>query len=262
MIFRVASVVGSRRFGLAAASCVGGGVGYYLYSNGVNQNIALKNGDTLIDIISKNALTTNENVGHCISLVLPTMEALLRAGRLAVTAATMAIDYQMYFMTKKHPDSLLSKLYNDEEESERQKAECLIYQLQEELERAQAAYVKGSDDDDDNDDSTNKETINKDDAEQNNETKSNNAKQQMLHIANQLADAEDALDNSGNSCSVHERNASRLLELFRANAGVYIKVGQHLANLDLLLPTEYISRLSSLFDDAPVSSFENSKFLA
>jgi aarF domain-containing kinase len=39
--------------------------------------------------------------------------------------------------------------------------------------------------------------------------------------------------------------------------GVYIKVGQHLANLDLLLPTEYVSTLSSLFENAPVSSYED-----
>ena len=160
----------------------------------------------------------------------------------------MAVDYQMYFMTKKHPDGILSNLYSDEEECERQKAERLIYQLHEELEQAQAAYVAGSDGDDS--------------SEQQNETKSKNAKQHMLNIANQLADAEDALGKSGNSNSVHERNANRLLELFRANAGVYIKVGQHLANLDLLLPQEYLSRLSSLFDDAPVSAYEDGKFLS
>ena len=118
----------------------------------------------------------------------------------------------------------------------------------EELEQAQAAYVAGSDDDDS--------------SQQHNETKSKDAKQHMLNIANQLADAEDALDKSGNTNSVHDRNANRLLELFRRNAGVYIKVGQHLANLDLLLPKEYISRLSSLFDDAPVSSYEDGKFLS
>ena len=223
------------------ASCVGGGVGYHVYSNEGNQAV-------LLQLQSVSAV--NENL----SLVFPTMEALLRAGRLATTAATMAVDYQLYFMTKKHPDSFLSKMYSGEEECERQEAERLIYKLQEELDQAQAAYVEGSNDDD----SANKETINDDNtAEQNNETKSKNAKQHMLSIANQLADAEDFLDKSGNSSSVHERNANRLLQLFRANAGVYIKVGQHLANLDLLLPQEYLTRLSSLFDDAPVSSYED-----
>jgi hypothetical protein len=279
-MFRVASIVGSRRFGLAAASCLGGGVGYhYVYSNDDNQSALLRpriemnsfigtggakesfisvsnNGDTFIDLISE---SVGADIEQHLSLVFPTMEALLRAGRLSITAAIMAVDYQLYFLTKKHPDSLLSKLYNNEEECDRHKAEYLIHQLHEELEQAQAAYVRGSNNDDD---STNEETINSNAAEQNNETKSHNAKEHMLRIANQLADAEEALDKSGKPRSVHERNATRLLELFRANAGVYIKVGQHLANLDLLLPQEYISRLSSLFDDAPVSSYEDGKFLA
>ena len=56
---------------------------------------------------------------------------------------------------------------------------------------------------------------------------------------------------------MHARNARRLLELCRTNGGVYVKVGQHLANLDLLLPVEYVTTLSSLFDDAPVSSYED-----
>ena len=33
-----------------------------------------------------------------------------------------------------------------------------------------------------------------------------------------------------------------------SDGGVYIKVGQHLATLDYLVPTEYIESLSSLFD--------------
>ncbi len=233
--------MGSRRFGIALAGGVGGGIGYHVYGNEGSQT----------------ALLQLQSVEQHLSLVFPTMEALLRAGRLVKTAAIMAVDYQMYFMTKKHPDSLLNKFYSNEEESERQKAEQLVYQLQEELEQAQAAYVEGSNDDDSTDTDTNIE----DAVEQNNESRSKDMKQHMINVSNQLADAEDALDKSGNSNTVHERNASRLLELFRANAGVYIKVGQHLANLDLLLPQEYLSRLSSLFDDAPVSSYEDGKLL-
>ena len=143
----VASKVSSRRFRLAVASCVGGGVGYHVYSNEGNQTALLQ-------------LQSVRAVNEHLSLVFPTMEALLRAGRLATTAATMAVDYQLYFMTKKHPDSFLSKIYSDKEECERQKAESLIYKLQEELDQAQAAYVEGSNDDD----SANKETINDDNA--------------------------------------------------------------------------------------------------
>ena len=243
-MFALASKVSSRRLGFVVASCVGGGVGY-VYSKESNQN-------ALGQFQLPGAAL--DQIQH-LSLVFPTMEALLRAGRLAKTAFVMAIDYQMHFMTKKHPDTLLSKFYIGEEECERQRKESLIYHLQEELEKAQVAYVEGSNND--NDDASRKEVGNDNADEQNNQTKTNSAKQHMLRIANELADVEDDLEKSGHSSSVHERNASRLLQLFRANAGVYIKVGQHLANLDLLLPQEYISNLSSLFDDAPVSSYED-----
>lgn len=208
------------RFRLAAASCVGGGIGYQVYNH---QFYATTFDDD-----------SNVDIEQYFSLMLPTMEALMRASRLATTAATMAIDYQIHFMTKKHPDSLLSKLCRDEDEQRRQKAEYRIHQLQEDLEQAQAAYV----------------------ADSNNINAAKN-KDHMLSIANKLADAEEELEMNGNSSSVHKRNATRLLNLCRANAGVYIKVGQHLANLDLLLPQEYIQTLSSLFDDAPVSSYKD-----
>ena len=85
-------------------------------------------------------------------------------------------------------------------------------------------------------------------------------KEAMMEIANEIAIVQEELasivtENEGNE--IHKRNANRLLQLCRTNAGVYIKVGQHLANLDLLLPEEYIQTLSSLFDDAPVSSYDH-----
>eukprot|EP00658_Telonema_sp_P-2_P031870 TRINITY_DN23756_c0_g1_i1.p1 TRINITY_DN23756_c0_g1~~TRINITY_DN23756_c0_g1_i1.p1 ORF type:complete len:356 (+),score=81.14 TRINITY_DN23756_c0_g1_i1:2-1069(+) len=56
---------------------------------------------------------------------------------------------------------------------------------------------------------------------------------------------------------VHERNAMRLLRLCRANAGVYVKLGQHLSQLDYILPREYTRTLSAMLADAPQSSFED-----
>jgi hypothetical protein len=94
-------------------------------------------------------------------------------------------------------------------------------------------------------------------------------KEAMLSIAGDLADAREELssllsaagggDGDGGIIGggLHARNARRLLDLCRANGGVYVKVGQHLANLDLLLPAEYVDALSSLFDDAPVSSYDD-----
>ena len=54
---------------------------------------------------------------------------------------------------------------------------------------------------------------------------------------------------------VHERNAQRLLRLCRRNAGVYVKLGQHLSQLDYILPRPYTSTLSAMLDDAPCSTF-------
>ena len=56
---------------------------------------------------------------------------------------------------------------------------------------------------------------------------------------------------------VHERNAARMLQLCRANGGVYIKIGQHLAQMDYLLPRAYTSTLAAMLADAPSSSYQD-----
>lgn len=53
---------------------------------------------------------------------------------------------------------------------------------------------------------------------------------------------------------VHERAARRLLHLFQRNGGIYVKVGQHLAALEYILPSNYCQTLSILHNDAPPSS--------
>ncbi|VDD87253.1 unnamed protein product [Enterobius vermicularis] len=56
--------------------------------------------------------------------------------------------------------------------------------------------------------------------------------------------------------AAHKRSAVRLLELAKANGGVFIKVGQHLAASEYLLPEEYINELSILHSRAPESSLQ------
>eukprot|EP01041_Mallomonas_annulata_P001986 gene1986-3863_t len=56
---------------------------------------------------------------------------------------------------------------------------------------------------------------------------------------------------------IHARCAIRLRDLCARNRGVYIKLGQHLAQLDYLLPPEYISTLRSLLSSSPQSSYES-----
>jgi aarF domain-containing kinase len=54
----------------------------------------------------------------------------------------------------------------------------------------------------------------------------------------------------------HQIGAKKLLELCRANKGVYIKIGQHVGAMDYLLPTEYVQTMRILHKDAPKNTVE------
>lgn len=54
----------------------------------------------------------------------------------------------------------------------------------------------------------------------------------------------------------HARGAQRLLNLCFSNGGIYIKLGQHIAMLDHLLPDVYVKTMrNNLLDKCPVSSW-------
>lgn len=55
----------------------------------------------------------------------------------------------------------------------------------------------------------------------------------------------------------HQIGAEKLLELCKANKGVYIKVGQHVGALDYLLPNEYVTTMRILHKDAPKNDVED-----
>jgi len=55
---------------------------------------------------------------------------------------------------------------------------------------------------------------------------------------------------------LHKRNAERLRDMCARNGGLYIKLGQHIAMLDNLVPLEYQEVLSSLLSSTPQSSFD------
>lgn len=54
----------------------------------------------------------------------------------------------------------------------------------------------------------------------------------------------------------HQLGAEKLLKLCCTNKGVYIKVGQHIAALDYLLPKEYVNTMKILHSQAPTNSVE------
>ena len=83
-------------------------------------------------------------------------------------------------------------------------------------------------------------------------------KEAVRKAAMDLGEAEDKLADIGDNkrSMIHRKAANRMLELCRQNRGVYVKVGQHLAQLDYLTPPEFVDALSSLFDNAPISSYQ------
>lgn len=54
----------------------------------------------------------------------------------------------------------------------------------------------------------------------------------------------------------HLKCASLLRDLFCTNGGIYIKLGQHLAVLDYVIPEEYVETMQIMFDKAPTSPLE------
>ncbi|KAG2332407.1 hypothetical protein Bca52824_003587 [Brassica carinata] len=56
---------------------------------------------------------------------------------------------------------------------------------------------------------------------------------------------------------VHLRSAQKLQELCFKNGGIYIKLGQHIGQLDYLVPEEYVHTMrDSMLNKCPVSSYE------
>ncbi|CAI9287473.1 unnamed protein product [Lactuca saligna] len=56
---------------------------------------------------------------------------------------------------------------------------------------------------------------------------------------------------------VHTRSARRLKELCLNNGGIYIKLGQHISQLEYLVPQEYINTLrESMLNRCPTSSYD------
>ena len=181
------------------------------------------------------------------SLVVPTAEASVRALRLVSTAVQIVLDYQVAKMETKLPFASTQT----EEESEIKQLETKIEKLERKLEDAQIEYSVGTE--------ASKKVSRTLSPEEKKEFLKRQ-KQKMQDIAEELANAEHQLvlreELSTKSC-LNRKSAERLLNLCRENGGVYIKVGQHLANLDYLIPREYIEVLSSLFNDAPQSDIDS-----
>eukprot|EP01080_Neovahlkampfia_damariscottae_P002016 gene2016-1523_t len=58
---------------------------------------------------------------------------------------------------------------------------------------------------------------------------------------------------------IHTRSAERLLKLFLVNKGIFIKVGQHIAALNNIIPPEYTEVMKKCQDHAECDNFSNIK---
>jgi hypothetical protein len=171
------------------------------------------------------------------NLVLPTLEASIRALRLVSTAIRIIVDYEIQKLDYLSSWNFLSKPRHPE----RLKWEREIAKCRQNLEEAQIAYTSPKSDDEIHNSGLSREDYVR------------SLRNAVHQAAENLAKAEAELDLLGNDDSIHHTAANRLLNLCRKNGGVYIKIGQHLANLDYLIPSEYIKVLSSLYNDAPQS---------
>lgn len=171
------------------------------------------------------------------SVLIPTLEATLRAIRLIRTVGLIVVDFEL--------EKLKWLKEGGREEDALSRLEEEMSACEAELEAAQMDYASESEK---SIPITEKKAL---------KTKQKN---RMEIAAARLAAVEEALslmEGDSSKSKVHKKAANRLLDLCRENGGVYIKVGQHLANLDYLIPQEYIEVLSSLFDDAPESSYDD-----
>jgi len=53
------------------------------------------------------------------------------------------------------------------------------------------------------------------------------------------------------------RNAERLVDLLRANGGLYLKIGQAIAMQSAILPPEFQKMFAQMFDDAPQNEWKD-----
>jgi predicted unusual protein kinase regulating ubiquinone biosynthesis (AarF/ABC1/UbiB family) len=152
----------------------------------------------------------------------------------------MVMDYEV----AKYKPRMLESATKDGMELEALEAELEVQQK--ELEKAQIAYASRK--------------IDSGMSPEQRKTLKESLKREMKQAATELAVIESkiaATEGESSKSQLHRKAANRLLDLCRTNGGVYIKVGQHLANLDYLIPQEYTEVLSTLFDDTPRSTYDN-----
>lgn len=202
--------------------------------------------EKIIPIPSSFSIWRNKNDDG--PVLIPMIEALIRATRLIQTVTCMVLDYKLANYEKsvrKFQMNLcegLDSFWMSKKDSTERKRVCLedeVSNLKAELQQAQLEYTTAP-------------PISPASKKSQKELKE---AVQTAAVSLEKAEAK-LLEVGGSRSSLHYKAATRLLELCRKNKGVYIKVGQHLAQLDYLIPPEYIEVLSELFDSSPLSPYD------
>ena len=76
-------------------------------------------------------------------------------------------------------------------------------------------------------------------------------------IIEMLAEEISQLSSTSYLSNAHQRSAIKLRDMCVTNKGVYIKLGQHIAMQDFVVPNEYQVILSSLLSQNPVSDWNS-----
>jgi hypothetical protein len=151
------------------------------------------------------------------------MTGTYRACKLLTTVSVICLDYGYIILKKRNEEDEFDKLSNE------------IVRIRDEHEKISRLRWKCE--------GTPEELVYKAQAEA--------LYEQMGNLSEKCSAVESSFGES------HRRSALRLHELCEANGGVYIKLGQHISQLDYLFPKEFIGVLRKLLNDTPQSSYEN-----
>jgi len=214
-----------------------------------------------------------------VSQLKPLLEASTRAVKLVITVFLVISDYKLDEYKYKYEEHLQKALQligmksstNHSHENLKSLEKSLQLRSQK-LQDAQKDYAASDEKNNARSDKDNTNAANERARQEHKERQ----RKAVLEAARQLAQAEEALAQAQTEASnaaallstnsdtegeidntIHACAARRIRDLCRSNGGTYIKVGQHLANLDHLLPPAYIQVLQSLFGDAPTTNYDN-----
>jgi hypothetical protein len=76
-------------------------------------------------------------------------------------------------------------------------------------------------------------------------------------VSNEIAECREKQEAVSYLNQAHTRSAIKLRDMCAQNQGLYIKLGQHIAMLDYLIPQEYQKALSTLLANAPRSKWDS-----